>query len=132
MDNNLYATSLAAVLDAARGRRIRRRTLRVAGATAALAVIALAFQIIRPPAPRLISGPIARVEIPNTHVETIRTQTNVTARISTTASITSRLYTESSAPVERISNADLARCFPDKRIALIQPKGEPAQLVLFQ
>jgi hypothetical protein len=128
----LRTESLAATLTAARSRRLRRRTGAAAFAVFVAAVVAFSiFPRHHPPSVAIaVTKPAAApVPLPDAHI--IRTALAPVARISPRETSLVRFSTDPASRVERIDNAGLASCFPDKGIAVIQPEGELAQVVFF-
>ncbi len=129
----LRAESLAATLSAARDRRVRQRTGAFALTVIAIGVIIFSVLPRRTPEPGFIarSQPAAIPALPQT-VNVVHTESGALARITTQETATLvRVSTVPANRVERIDNAGLAGCFPDKGIAVIQVAGEAAKVVFF-
>ena len=122
----LRAESLAATLTAARGRR-RRHTGLVALSVMAVAAVAVFHLPRRAPAPAFAaSAPAPRpVQVIHTAPGTL---TKITTRETTRAV---RFSTDRDRHVERLDMEGLARCFPDKGLAVIRAEGELAKVVIF-
>jgi hypothetical protein len=129
----LRAESLAATLTAARDRRFRRRAGIIAFTAIALAVVTLSILPRRTPAPAPMAAaqPVAAPVVARS-ILVIHTAPGAVAKITTRKTATPvRFSTDPASRVERIDNAGLARCFPDKGIAVIQSEGGLAKVVVF-
>jgi hypothetical protein len=134
----LRAESLAATLQAARRRRVRRRAVAMTGGMLGLCAIALAFLPLRerPRTFSSISGPaLSAAAAPSPKRESsalIHTHPRSVVRIATTRKISDfRVTTLPSAAVERIGRDDLRAWFPERGIAFIQTEGGPPAFLIF-